>query len=139
MGENFFPVVECSSDDHAKNDLAHPPDGDLVDGQASRVTVGVITAAGPFTATVDTGADSIWVGWTEFVEGGGTEFEEEDMLAQSADGSPLAVVGKGKLTFSLWGKKNLPQPSCPNNATTTVGHVAWQQIHSRKAKNVNGL
>jgi hypothetical protein len=75
-----------------------------VAGQASRVTVSVITAAGPLTATVDTGADSIWVGWAEFLEGGGTEFEKEDTLAQSADGSPLAVVGKGKLSFSLWGK-----------------------------------
>jgi hypothetical protein len=75
-----------------------------VDDQASRVTVSVITAAGPLSATVDTRDESIWVGWAEFVERGGTEFEEEDTLAQSADGSPLAVVAKGKLSFSLWGK-----------------------------------
>jgi hypothetical protein len=57
-----FPVVECSSDDHANNDLADPPDGDLADGHASRMTVCVITAAGTLTATVDSGDASIWVG-----------------------------------------------------------------------------
>jgi hypothetical protein len=58
MGE-IFPVVECGSDDHANIDLSDPSDGDLVDGQVSRVTVCVITAAGPLTETVDTGAASI--------------------------------------------------------------------------------
>jgi hypothetical protein len=92
-------AVERSSDGSASDDLSDPPDGDFVADQASRVTVTIITAAGNLTATVDTGADSIWVGWAEFVEGGGTEFEEEDTLAQSADGSPLAVGGKGKISF----------------------------------------
>jgi hypothetical protein len=86
--------IERSSDDGANVDLPDPPDGDFLADQASWVTVSIITAAGNLIATVDTGSDSIWVGWAEFVEGGGTEFEEEDTLAQSADGSPLAVVGK---------------------------------------------
>jgi hypothetical protein len=100
-GRESLLVTERSNGDYANDDLADPPDGDFVAGQASRVTVSVIRAAGPLTANVDTGADSTWVGWAE---GGGTEFEKEDTLAQSADGTPFTVVGKGKLSFSLWGK-----------------------------------
>jgi hypothetical protein len=104
-GRESLLVTERSKGDYANDDLADPPDGDFVAGQASRVTAfSVITAAGPLTATVDTRADSIWVGRAEVLEGGGTEFEKEDTLAQSADGSPLAVVGKGNPSFSLWGK-----------------------------------
>jgi hypothetical protein len=55
-------ALERSSDDGASDDLSDPPDGDFVADQASRVTVSNITAAGNLTATVDTGADSIWVG-----------------------------------------------------------------------------
>jgi hypothetical protein len=61
-GRESLLVTERGNGDYANDDLADPPDGDFVAGQASRVTVSVITAAGPLTATVDTGADSIWVG-----------------------------------------------------------------------------
>jgi hypothetical protein len=99
--------IERSSDDGANVDHSDPPDGDFVADQASRVTVSIITAAGNLTATVDTGADSIWIGWAEFVEGGGTDLEEGDTLAQSADPH-----------LRLWVKESYRFHSGESNSTT---------------------
>jgi hypothetical protein len=79
-------------------------DAHLADGMPRRVRVTVKTINGPREWYIDTAADSIWFSMEEFVRVGGAQFVRNSECAESADGSPLAAIGRGVVTFSLWGR-----------------------------------
>jgi hypothetical protein len=79
-------------------------DAHLADGMPRRVPVTVKTINGPREWYIDTAADSIWFSMEEFVQVGGAQFVRNSDGAESADGSPLAAIGRGVVTFSLWGR-----------------------------------
>jgi hypothetical protein len=58
---------------------------------------------GPRRWIIDTATNSIWFSLSEFRAAGGTDFFATASGAESADGSPLAAIGEGRVSFSLWG------------------------------------
>jgi hypothetical protein len=67
------------------------------------ITVKVLVKDGAIVAVLDSACSSIWVDKEAFLEIGGYEYDEGGS-AWSADGSPLRVVGRGRLEVFLWGQ-----------------------------------
>jgi hypothetical protein len=63
--------------------------------------VTVKTVNGPREWYIDTAADSIWFSIEQFVRVGGAQVVRNSDGAESADGSPLAAIGRGVVTVSL--------------------------------------
>lgn len=86
-------------------DLSTPRDDcELAEGAPARVKVKVHHRSGTAYWTTDTAADSIWMGKDEFMRYDGQNFRTTSSRALAADGSELAVIGTGQITFALWGR-----------------------------------
>jgi hypothetical protein len=74
-------------------------DAHLADGMPRRVRVTGKTINGPREWYLDTAADSIWFSMEEFVRVGGAQFVRNSDGAESADGSPLAAICSGPVSY----------------------------------------
>jgi hypothetical protein len=89
---DFFESGEHGDDSHL-----------ALGGVPRRVHFSVQTVVGPRRWIFDTADNSIWFSLSKFRAAGGTDFFATASGAVSADGSPLAAIGEGRVSFSLWG------------------------------------
>lgn len=107
-----------TSDGHIHGELVHTVDEDdydegelddeeLESGGRCMLPVKVINET--VSAQLDTAAQSVWVSHAWYRSRFGDP-EEDDAPAFGADSSALDVTGRGKITFSIWGRVFHNQP-----------------------------
>ena len=72
--------------------------------EETKVKVKVSAKSRSTYATLDTAATNVWMSLASF-QHGGRQFVPASRGAVSADGSDLDVVGKGVISFVIWGRR----------------------------------
>jgi hypothetical protein len=86
---------------------------DATEGQSfegGRIETKIVLSYGEERAVIDTGAYSVWVSRETFAAAQGYGLQYGGLHAKGVDGTPIEVVGEGRMDFELWGRKFMGTP-----------------------------